>query len=159
MKRMGCLGFLVILLLGVVAYDQWQIWQLRSEVESIASKVHAGKNAKAAAGKQSDLVTNLAEAEKYTRQAKELLAGKQVSQAQAKLDKAMHKIKSANGVSKDIVGDTAQFLGKAKDNAVSVFQKAWKDISEEPAPSAKAKAKAGKAVVHTKEIPAKAVKQ
>ena len=155
---MGCMGLLVILLLGIVIYDQWQIRQLRSEVATIATKVHADKKPKGTAD-QYDLVTSLAEAEKYTRQAKELLAGKQVGQAQAKLDKAMHKLKSANGVSEDIVGDTAQFLGKAKDNAVDVFQKAWNDISEEPTPATQSKAKGSKSKAHgSKEKPAKAVK-
>lgn len=132
MRRMGCFGMLVLILLAVVAYDQWRIEQLRQEVAAIASKVHATKGSKAAAGQKSDLVTSLAEAEKYTRQAKELMSSKRVGEAQAKLDKALRKLKSANGVSKDIVGDTAQYLGAAKDNAVKVFQKAWKDISEEP---------------------------
>ena len=140
MRRMGCFGMLVLILLAVVAYDQWKIEQLRQEVAAIASKVHATKTSKAA-GRQSDLMTVLAEAEKYTRQAKELMASKRVGEAQAKLDKALRKLKSANGVSKDIVGDAAQYLGKAKDNAVRVFQKAWKDISEEPKES---NAKSGK---------------
>lgn len=139
MRRLGCLGMLIVLLLGVVAYDRWQIERLRGEVAAIAGKVHAEKPPKPTAGKKSDLMTSLAEAEKYTRQAKELLAGKKVTEAQAQLDKAMRKLKSANGVSKDIVGDTAQFLGKARHNAVVVFQKAWKDISEEPTPKSKVK--------------------
>lgn len=146
MRRMGCMGMIVLILLGVIAYDHWKIEQLRGEVAAISSKVHAGKGPKAADHK-TDLVTALAEAEKYTRQAKELISGKKVSEAQAKLDKALHKLKSANGVSKDIVGDSAQFLGKAKDNAVKVFQKAWKDISEEPKEESKVespKSKVGK---------------
>ena len=137
MRRLGCFGMLIILLLAVIAYDHWQIEQLRGEVAAIASKVHAEKKPKAGVAKQSDLVTTLAEAEKYTRQAKELLDGKKVAEAQAKLDKAMGKLNSANGVSKDIVGDTAQFLGKARHNATVVFQKAWKDISEDPQPKPK----------------------
>ncbi len=131
MKRMGCTTILIIVLLGIVAYDRWEIVQLRNQVEAIADKVHAGKPAKGES-KQPDLTTVLAEAEKYTRQAKELLKSNNVAQAQEKLDKAMHKLNAANGVSKDIVGQTSQFLGKAKDNAVNVFQKAWKDMSEEP---------------------------
>jgi len=138
----------IVVLLGVIAYDRWQIAQLRAEVATIAGKVHAGKQAKGTAA-QPDLTTALAEAEKYTRQARELLASNQVAQARTRLDKAMRKINTANGVSKDIVGDTAQFLGKAKDNAVDVFQKAYKDMSEEPVPkpkdqSAKPKAESGK---------------
>jgi flagellin-specific chaperone FliS len=131
MRRMGCFGMLVLILLAVVAYDQWKIEQLRGEVAAIATKVHATKGSSAASQK-SDLMTTLAEAEKYTRQAKEAMSNKKVGEAQAKLDKALHKLNSANGVSKDIIGDAAQYLGKAKDKAVEVFQKAWKDISEEP---------------------------
>lgn len=140
MRRIGCLGMLIILLLGVIAYDRWQIVQLRAEVAAIAGKVHAGKPSKSAPGKKPDLMTSLAEAEKFTRQAQTLLADKRFAEAQAKLDKAMRKLGSANLVSKDIVGDAAQYLGKAKENAVAVFQKAWKDISEEP----ESKAQSGK---------------
>ena len=60
-----------------------------------------------------------------------------IQQARAKLDKSLHKLNSANGISKDIVGSAAQFLGKAKDNAVNVFQKAYKDMSGEPSPKPK----------------------
>jgi len=143
MRRMGCFGILIIVLLAVVAYDRWQIEQLRAEVAAIANKVHASKAVKGAAA-QPDLTTALAEAQKYTRQAKQLLASDQVAQAQARLDKALHKLNSANGISKDIVGDTAQFLGKAKDNAVNVFQKAWKDMSEEPSPKSKVESQKSK---------------
>ena len=135
MRRMGCFGILIIILLAVVAYDQYKIEQLRGEVAAIANKVHAGKAAKAAG--QSDLVTALAQAEKYTRQARQYLTSDNVAQAKDKLDKAMSKLNSANGISKDIVGDSAQFLGKAKDNAVDVFQKAWNDMSGEPSQKSK----------------------
>lgn len=134
---------LVLILLAVVAYDQWKIEQLRSEVAAIAAKVHATKGPGASANQKSDLMTTLAEAEKYTRQAKELMSNKKVGEAQAKLDKALHKLNSANGVSKDIVGDTAQYLGEAKDKAVEVFQKAWKDISEEPKSQSKVQSRKG----------------
>ena len=144
MRRMGCMGMVILILLAVIAYDHWKIEQLRAEVAAIASKVHAGKGSGAVASQKPDLVTMLAEAEKYTRQAKELMSSKQVSEAQAKLDKALRKLNSANGVSKDIVGDSAQFLGKAKDNAINVFQKAWKDISEEPKDQPKAESQKSK---------------
>ena len=142
------MGLLILILLAVVLYDRWEIAQLRGEVAAIANKIHAGKPSKGAAA-QPDLTTVLAEAEKYTRQAKEFLKSDQVAQAQAKLDKAMRRLNSANGVSKDIVGDTAQFLGKAKDNAVNVFQKAWKDMSEEPVESPKPKGQGGKPKVES----------
>lgn len=144
MRRLGCLGILIVVLLAVIVYDQWKIEQLRGEVAAIASKVHATKASKTA-GRKSDLVTTLAEAEKYTRQAKELMSSKRVAEAQASLDKALRRLNSANTVSKDIVGDAAQFLGKAKDNAVRVFQKAWKDISEEPSQKSKVESEKSKA--------------
>ena len=144
MRRLGCLGSLIIVLLAVIVYDQWRIEQLRGEVAAIASKVHATKASKTV-GQQSDLMTTIAEAEKYTRQAKELMSSKRVAQAQAKLDKALRKLRSAKGVSKDIVGHTAQFLGKAKDNAVRAFQQAWKDISEEPSQKSKVESEKSKA--------------
>jgi len=144
MRRMGCFGMLVVILLAVIVYDQWMIEQLRGEVAAIASKVHATKASKAA-GQQLDLMTTIAEAEKYTRQAKELMSSKRVAQAQAKLDNALRKLNSANRVSKDIVGHTAQFLGKAKDNAVRAFQQAWKDISEEPSQKSKVQSEKSKA--------------
>lgn len=131
MRRMGCMGMVILILLAVIAYDHWKIEQLRGEVAAIASKVHAGKGVKKT-DQKTDLVTTLAEAEKYTRQAQELISKQKIAEAQAKLNNTLHKLNSANGVSKDIVGDSAQFLGRAKDNAVKVFQKAWKDISEEP---------------------------
>lgn len=131
MRRMGCMGLVVVLLLAVVVYDQWRIEQLRREVAAIAVKVHAADKSSAKSDKQPDLVTSLAEAEKYTRQAKQLISRKQNAEAANILDQALQKINSANLVSKDIFGDTAQYLGEAKDSAVEVFQKAWRDISEE----------------------------
>ncbi len=130
MRRIGCLGIIIILLLAVILYDQWRIEQLRADVAAIAEKVHAGDAVKGTSA-QTDLVTMLAEAQKYMRKAQASLGSNQA--ARKNLDKAAGKLDSAKDVSKDIVGDTAQFLGKAKDNAVTVFQKAYKDMSEEPA--------------------------
>lgn len=128
---------ILVLVVAVVGYDQWRIEQLRSEVASISGKIHVGNTGKSAPAGKSDLVTALAQAERYTRQAQELLKSKKTAQAQVELQKAMKSLKSANSVSKDIIGDTAQFLGNARDNAVKVFQKAWNDISEESKPSKK----------------------
>lgn len=138
MRRIGCLGILIILLLAVIVYDQWRIEQLRADVAAIASKVHAGKPSSAA---QPDLATTLAEAQKYVRQAYDSLNGKNadVARARQNLDRAASRLDSARGVSKDIVDAAAQFLGKAKDNAVTVFQKAYKDMSEEPVQNRKSK--------------------
>jgi hypothetical protein len=141
MRRLGCLGIIIILLLAVIVYDQWRIEQLRADVAAIAEKVHAGKAVKGTSA-QADLVTALAEAQKYVRKAQASLAGNQA--ARKNLDKAASKLDSAKDVSKDIVGDAAQFLGKAKDNAVTVFQKAYKDMSEEPVKSPESKVKSEK---------------
>ncbi len=128
MKRGGC--FLIILILLVIGYDQWRIEQLRQEVRTISGKVHVEK--KEDKGKTSpDLVTALAEAERYAKNAKELIKSKKPQEAQAQLDKALNRLKSANDVSKDIVGDAAEFLGNARERTVRTFQKAWNDISEE----------------------------
>lgn len=131
MRKMGCMGLVVVLLVAVVVYDQWRIEQLRREVAAIAIKVHSADKSGSKAGNQPDLVTSLAEAEKYTKQAKQLISRKQNVEAANILDQALQKINSANSVSKDIFGDTAQYLGEAKDTAVEVFQKAWRDISED----------------------------
>lgn len=130
MRKMGCMGLVVVFLLAVVVYDQWRIEQLRREVAAIAIKVHATDKAGSKTRERPDLVTSLAEAEKYTKQAKHLIANKQNAEAANILDQALQKINSANSVSKDIFGDTAQYLGEAKDSAIEVFQKAWRDISE-----------------------------
>lgn len=127
MKRTGCLLFIIVLL--VIGYDQWRIEQLRSEVRAISAKVHVQNKDKNSSS--NDLVTALAQAQRYATNAKELIAKKKPQQAQAELDKALNRLKSANNVSKDIVGDTAQFLGNARDRTVRTFQKAWNDISEE----------------------------
>lgn len=137
----GCSGIamflILVLVVAVVGYDQWRIEQLRNEVASISGKIHVGNAPKGAPAGESDLVTALAQAERYTKQAQELLKSKKTAQAQVELQKAMKSLKSANNVSKDIIGDTAQFLGNARNNAVKVFQKAWNDISEEAKPSKK----------------------
>lgn len=122
----------MILVLLLVGYNQYRIEQMRSEVSAIAGKLHGGE--KGAAPGQSDLVTALAETERYTRQAKQLIKKKRLTEAQAELDKALTSLKSANHVSRDIVGSAAGFLGSAKDNAVRIFQKAWNDISEDSKP-------------------------
>ena len=150
MRRMGCLWMIVILLLAVVAYDQWRIEQLRREVAAIAVKVHSSKPDKGKSAGNSDLVTSLAEAEQYTRQDKYLISNKKTAEAQTLLDKALSNPNSANGLSKDIIGGTAQYLGEAKDNAIEVFQKAWRDISEEPVPTKKTETKSNKKPMESK---------
>lgn len=131
MRKLGCLGIVIILLLAVIVYEQWRIEQLRADVAAIASKIHAAKPSSAT---QPDLMTALAEAQKYTRRAYESLKGRNVNLAEARenLDKAASRLNSAQNASEDIVDTAARFLGKAKDNAVSVFKKAYKDMSEEP---------------------------
>jgi multidrug resistance efflux pump len=127
MKRTGCLLFIIVLL--IIGYDQWRIEQLRSEVRAISAKVHLQNKEKS--GPNNDLVTALAQAQRYAENAKELIARKKPQQAQAELDKALTRLKSANDVSKDIAADAAEFLGNARDRTVRTFQKAWNDISEE----------------------------
>lgn len=129
MGRIGCIAIVIILLM--VGYDQYRIEQMRSEVKAITSKLHVVQSSKTAISGNSDLMTTVAEAERHTRKAKALLRAKKTAAAEVELDKALASFKSANTVSRDIVGDAAEFMGKARDNAVKVFQKAWTDISEE----------------------------
>lgn len=129
MGRLGC--FAIVLVLLVVGYDQYRIEQMRSEVSAMSSKLHVATQSKSAKNKKPDLVTTVAEAERHTRKAKELLREKKTAAAQVELDKALKSFKSANSVSQDMAGDAAEFMGKARDNAVKMFQKAWTDISEE----------------------------
>ena len=130
MARLGCLGLIIVLL--VVGWDQWRIEQMRREVHSIASKVHIeSKNNKPKSGGNNDLVTSLAQAEMHTRKAKELMRKKHYKEAQAELDWTLKNLNSANNVSQDIVGDTAEYMGKARERAIELFQTAWKDIAEE----------------------------
>ena len=135
MGRSGCLTFiLIVIIIALLGYNQYRLEQMRREVSAISSKVHVAADKKKTPKGKTDLVTALAEAEKYTKHAKQLLEKKMPAKAQAELDKALKSLKSANTVSSDIVGDAAGYLGKARHNAVTVFQKAWKDISEEAKP-------------------------
>lgn len=136
MKRLGCFGMIIVLLLAVIAYDQWKIYQLKNQMASIASKVHAGKGSKTAA-KNSDLASTLAQAQAYTQQAQNFLKSKNVVQAQEELKKAKAKLDSADLFSKNIYANSAQFLGKARVRTEKVFKEAWKDISAEPKPKTK----------------------
>ena len=131
MGRIGCLLAIIVLL--VIGWDQWRIEQMRGEVARISGKLHVESKIKPGAGK-SDLVTALAETERHARRAKELLRKKKTAQAQVELDKALASLKSANTVSTDMVGDAAEFMGKARERAVKVFQGAWKEISEQAKP-------------------------
>lgn len=130
MARIGCV--VLVLVAMIVGYDQYRIMQLQNEVRAISGKVHSSNGAKPSGG-GSDLLTALAQAEKHTMAAKTLLKQKQTAKAQAELDKALASLKSANGVSQDIIGDVADAMGKARDKTINVFQKAWKDISQEAA--------------------------
>lgn len=135
MRRTGCLALALIAVAALVAYDQWRIEQMRGEVRAIASRLQleSSPDVKSAKG-GSDLVTSLAEAEKHTRRAKKLLQQGKSEQAQQELDLALEKLESANVVSRDIVGDAADFLGRARDNAISVFQRTWDEIVREARP-------------------------
>jgi len=133
MGRLGCLVLIIVVL--VVGYDQWRITQMRNEISAISAKV--GVSAEDDAEETSDkpnLVTALAKAEQHAKNAKDLLEEKKTAEAQEELEKALESLQSANTVSKDIVGGSAEFLGQAKENAVKMFQKAWSDISEEAKP-------------------------
>ncbi len=135
MGRLGCLLALVILL--VVAWDQYRIEKMRKEISNISSKVHVQRSSGLRDRGESDLVTSLAKAEGHTRRAKELLKKGKTAQAQAELDRALQYLRSANEVSTDIVGDTAKFLGQARDRAIKVFQDTWREISEQAKPKKK----------------------
>jgi acetylglutamate synthase len=132
-QRLGCVLLAIVILL--LAWDQWRIEQMRRELRAISSKVHVQQAPKgdADAGK-ADLVTTLAQVEKHTRRAKELIRRKRTAEAQAELDRALKGLRAANNVSEDIVGDAAEYVGKARDRAIAVFQQAWKDISQEARP-------------------------
>jgi hypothetical protein len=139
MKRLGCFGIIIVLLLAVIAYDQWRISQLESKIASIATKVHASKGSKPAA-QNSDLASALAQAQAYTQQAQDFLNSKNVVKAEEQLKKAKVKLESANSFSKNIYANSAEFLGKARVRTERVFKEAWKDISAEPKPKPKQKA-------------------
>lgn len=133
MQRLGCIVLALVVLL--FAWDQWRIEQMRREVQAISGRVHGQQQpSKAKNGGDADLVTSLAQVEKHTKRAKELIRKKRTAEAQAELELALKSLKSANTVSKDIVGDAAEFVGNARDRAVQVFQKAWQDISKEAKP-------------------------
>lgn len=131
MKRLGCFGMIVIVLLGVIAYQQWRISQLDAQLASAASKAGSGQGSKAAA-KNADLAGALAEAQAYTRRAQEFLSSRNLKQAQADLDKAKQKLDAAGKFSKGIYDNSSEFLGKAKTRTADVFHKAWNDITEKP---------------------------
>lgn len=136
MKRLGCFGMIIVLLLAVIAYDQWKIYQLKNQMASIATKVHAAKGSKAPA-KNTDLASTLAQAQAYTKQAQKFLSNKNVVQAQQELKKAKQKLDSASSVSKNIYENSTEFLGKARVRTEKVFKEAWKDISSEQKPKQK----------------------
>jgi hypothetical protein len=131
MKRLGCLGLVILLLVAGFAYDRWSIDQLRKEVQSISGKVQVQNGKESVKGGNPDLVTALAKAESHTKRARELLKSNHVKEAQAELDRALVSLNSAHNVSRDIVGEAAEMFGKARKNAEDVFKKAWKDISKE----------------------------
>lgn len=131
MKRFGCLGMLIVLLVVVTAYNWYATVQLRNSVRAISAKVH-GTDSKSGAGKGSkDLVTVLAGAENHTRRARKYISENRPAQARAELDKALAELESARDLSTGIAGDVGEFLGNAREKTEAVVRKAWKDISEE----------------------------
>ena len=132
MGRIGCLVLVIVVL--VVGYQQFSIRKMRSQVSDISARFGLDADGK---GEGPDLVTALAEAERHAKNARELIGANKLKEARAELDKVISDLNRANYVTSDIVGDTAGFLGKAKDKAVEVFQKTWDDISEETKPKDK----------------------
>ena len=125
-RGIGCLVLMVVVL--VVAYQQYNMEKMRGEVGAISTKLGID------GGKQSggsNLVRSMAEAEKHAKKARDLMDKKKFDQAQAELDKVLASLESANSASSEITGDVADLLGKARHKAVKVFQNAWEDISEE----------------------------
>lgn len=140
MRQMGCLGLAVVLIVALFVYDQWRIEQLKADVSAIAAKVHVQTEKKDnnkkidKSNNNKDLVTALANAEMHTKRAKELLEKNRKAEANAELDKALKSLDSANNVSRDIAGDAAEYLGKARNRAEELFRSAWHDISAETKP-------------------------
>ncbi len=131
MKRMGCLGLVIVLLAAGFVYQWWSLEQLRGEVRSMSGKVQVqGGKGKASDGKP-DLVTALANTERHAERARELVKQKRLTEVQAELDQALKSLQTAHELSSSIVGDAAEAFGKARENAENVFKKAWKDISKE----------------------------
>ena len=129
MRRLGCL--IIIIVLGIIGYDQIRLEQVRNEVRAISGKLHFGGKAKVGS---TDLVTALAAAERHAKNAKLLIRKHKDAEAQAEIDSVLKSLRSANTVSSDIVGDAAEAVGNARDKVVRVFQKAWNDVSEEARP-------------------------
>ncbi len=109
---------------------------MRNDLGALAQKLHLDITDKKKTEK-TDLVTPLANAEKHTKRAKELLKQKKYNELQAELDKILKNLDDANNVSTDISGDVAVYLGKARDSVIASFKKAWSDISEEAKPANK----------------------
>jgi hypothetical protein len=123
--------FILLLLLALVAYigyNQWKMDRMHSELEAITSRLHGTKPN---SGGQSDLVTPLAKAELHTRKAREMIRRHRNAEAQKELDYVLTNLEQANGVSKDMVGEGAKYLGEAREKAIRLFQQTWKEISED----------------------------
>ena len=148
MKRVGCFGLIILVLLAVIGYQQWRIHQLEGQIGEIAAKVHAAKGSKPTAN-NADLASTLAQAQAYTKNAQAFLKNKNFVQAQEQLKKAKNRLDKADAFSKNIYANSAEFLGKARVRTEKVFKQAWKDISAEPKPkpeqAQKPKAKPGSA--------------
>ena len=68
MRRLGCL--IIIIVLGIIGYDQIRLEQVRNEVRAISGKLHFGGKGNAGS---TDLVTALAAAERHAKNAKLLI--------------------------------------------------------------------------------------
>jgi len=123
--------FVLLLLLALVAYigyNQWKMDRMNREIEAITSRVHGTKPNPSG---KSDLVTPLAKAELHARKAKEMIRKQRSAEAEKELDYVLKNLEQANGVSKDIVGEGARYLGKAREKAISLLQETWKEMSQD----------------------------
>lgn len=112
---------LFLLLIGVVIWQQWQIYNLRMSIQNTTTEV--SKN-------DEKLADSLAKTQYYTKKAGELIKDGKFKEAQQSLEKAADSAKDATETSKGILEATSDFVGKTKEQITTVFENAQKKVSK-----------------------------
>lgn len=139
MKNCSQLLILMILaaVIGFLFYNQSQVNKMKSQLTAISSKFEAGSKANPS---KKNIVTPMITARNHVQTAKRLLAEGKREKAQAELDEAIKCLDEADGVSRDIMGELGQYMGKAKDRLTEAYKQAVKDISKQMDTSEKSNA-------------------
>ncbi|GEM_PF-3183648 len=118
-------------LLGLAAYNAWQVYLLRAEVTALKAEVAALKKAEdAPVGSALESIEHVFKARKHADLAKKHIADGEFKKARAELDKSLQLMKRFGQTSGESSKDAMDQLRKTWQDAGDSIERMWRGITE-----------------------------